>query len=312
MPPDNGFGERLQPNRSVLFSSIYPTCGAWPGQVLLERQLCPVRPRKDPEQKMGTTRRPPGPTPLRPWPGWGHLGRTNAAESISSPVDLTAFFLDDGTVGDPTRPQPFLVGFQRGLDGRGPQSANTSQPNLDPWTAIRPEPRQDGRFDTTSASLFWVLLSAPLDFCLRKLQEKLDRAERLMTQLVRLQSPATALVLLRFCLGWCQISPPSSLSSVPQSADVPSRTGLGGIIQVAITQEAWLQAQASTKERRFRHQRPRSPLSPNSWPRAAAQLPLPADFGPNATTLLTPTCPLPRGNSAATSEKMRLGGQMAR
>ena len=44
------------------------------------------------------------------------------------------------------------------------------------------------------------------DFCLRTVQDKLDRADRLVTQLVRLQSPATALILHPLCLGRCQIS----------------------------------------------------------------------------------------------------------
>ena len=42
----------------------------------------------------------------------------------------------------------------------------------------------------------------PSDLCC-KLKDTLGRAERFMTQL---QSPATALIPLRFCFSWCQIA----------------------------------------------------------------------------------------------------------
>ena len=62
-----------------------------------------------------------------------------------------------------------------------------------------------------------------------------------MTQLFRLQSLATALVLLRFCLGWCQISHPHDASGHPpplhpEDADLP---------------EAWRRAQVSIKKGGF-------------------------------------------------------------
>ena len=66
----------------------------------------------------------------------------------------------------------------------------------------------------------------------RKLQAKMDRVERLSARLVRLQSPPTAVVLLRFCLGRCQNTDhartmlPSNLPPplYPKSAGRPSRT----------------------------------------------------------------------------------------
>ena len=67
----------------------------------------------------------------------------------------------------------------------------------------------------------------------RLLQEKLDHAKRLMTDLVRLQSPATALILLRFCPCWYQISyhaptmPPVSLHLCTQRMQTSLKTCLG-------------------------------------------------------------------------------------
>ena len=58
-----------------------------------------------------------------------------------------------------------------------------SQPNLCHQTSTQPKPRRDGRS--------FMRCFRP-DFCLRTLQDKLDRADKLMTQLVRLQSPATS------------------------------------------------------------------------------------------------------------------------
>ena len=46
----------------------------------------------------------------------------------------------------------------------------------------------------------------PSDFCSPDFSTKLDRADSLMSQLIRLQSPVTALVPLHFCLSWCQIT----------------------------------------------------------------------------------------------------------
>ena len=91
------------------------------------------------------------------------------------------------------------------------------------------------RHDKCFASLKTAF--GPPDFYLRKLQEKLDRVERLMTHLVRLQTMATA--LLRFCLGWCQ------------TQKMPTTFGkcFGGIIQTSMIYEACLRAQASIKKR---------------------------------------------------------------
>ena len=102
--------------------------------------------------------------------------------------------------------------------------------------------------------------------CHRELQEKLDRAERLMTQLVRLQFPATALVLLRFCLGWCQMSyharamPPRQHAPLrPNNADFsqelprrshPSRHHPRGLAP----------GTSFRQKMRFRHQSSRSPF----------------------------------------------------
>ena len=67
--------------------------------MLLARQFCLVRPRIDPGEKVGTTSRLLGPLLLILGLDWTISEGRTQAESINSPLDLTAFFLDDGTVG---------------------------------------------------------------------------------------------------------------------------------------------------------------------------------------------------------------------
>ena len=135
------------------------------------------------------------------------------------------------------------------------------------------------------------------------------KAGHCSTQRVRLQSLATAVVLLRFCLGWCQTSyhartmPPDSLLLGAQTI----MKCLGGIIQGAITQEAWLRAQVSIKKEN-RYSTPQRP----SWPPAAARQPC-------ATPCGTPTKPhptemwLPLGHSPTSpSTTTQLGTQATR
>ena len=75
-----------------------------------------------------------------------------------------------------------------------------------------------------------------------------------MTQLVRVQSLATALILLTFCFGWCQISchartmPPASLHLCAQLMQTSLKSCLGRIIQAPITEGAWLRDRAPMKK----------------------------------------------------------------
>ena len=60
----------------------------------------------------------------------------------------------------------------------------------------------------------------PPEFCLRKLQEKLDRAGRLVAP------SATVLVLLRFCFGWCQIIHHARMMPSAESSTSPPLKGV--------------------------------------------------------------------------------------
>ena len=79
------------------------------------------------------------------------------------------------------------------------------------------------------------------DLCFCKLQEKLDRGARLMTQFVRFQSRATALILLRFCLARLESDRRTPVTSVLK---ISLRNCCGGVIQVSITDDASLRAAA--------------------------------------------------------------------
>ena len=72
-----------------------------------------------------------------------------------------------------------------------------------------------------------------------------------MTQLVRLLSPASALVSLRYCVCWCQIS--NLARTMP-----PDRLHLQ-----KMQTDSWLRAQVSIKKQ-ILHQRPRAP-SNSRW-----------------------------------------------
>ena len=101
---------------------------------------------------------------------------------------------------------------------------------------------------------------------LRELQKKLNRPENLISQLVHLQSPATALVVLRFRLVWCQISyharavPPDSLrkkdASISHSHSVPRRYSPSSDIRRHLAPRSSIH-----QEGRPWHQRLRAPLS---------------------------------------------------
>ena len=95
--------------------------------------------------------------------------------------------------------------FLGGLSGQAWASSSTlrsaSTSHTSPLQPPRshPQPRQAGRSDTTN-----VLQTSVSQSCRRP---SMEWAEKLMAQLARLQSPATALVLLRFRLGWCASAP---------------------------------------------------------------------------------------------------------
>ena len=107
---------------------------------------------------------------------------------------------------------------------------------------------------------------------------------------------------------------PDSLLLCAQTMQTSLKKCPGGIIQVAIAKEASLRTRASIKQGFWASGTPCCIPLPPFWPQAAAaQPPSAAAFGPTTTTPPTPaTCPLPRQNSAATSERMPLEDQMAR
>ena len=110
VPPDHGFGSAFnQLDRPCFLCEIRPVS---PGLAGFERQCCLVRPRKVPSKKRRATRRP------RPRRAISE-GQTQA-ESTSSSLDFTAFFLNDGTLGGSHETtQTFLTGFESGLDDKG-------------------------------------------------------------------------------------------------------------------------------------------------------------------------------------------------
>ena len=100
----------------------------------------------------------------------------------------------------PMRPhRPALQVSKKGLDDRGLQ-LNPTKCDNNPARSLSLDihpPEAPGGWKVRQNNCFALLGAAfgPPDFRLRKLQQVLDRAEKLMTQLVRLQSPATAAVL---------------------------------------------------------------------------------------------------------------------
>ena len=96
-----------------------------------------------------------------------------------------------------------------------------------------PRARRTGRVEGPVPGV--AVGSADLCFC--KLQEKLDRGARLMTQFVRFQSRATALILLRFCLARLESDRRTPSTSVLK---ISLRNCFGGVIQVSITDDASL------------------------------------------------------------------------
>ena len=120
---------------------------------------------------------------------------------------------------------------------------------------------------------------------IRKLQEKLGRAERLLTQLVRRKSPVAALALFFASADARSAAMPARCTQTASSRKC--RPPKSGTTQVAITKEACLRAEASIKNGGFGIRDPCSTLRQPSWPQAAA----------------LPTWPLLRHSSAATSKR---------
>ena len=132
---------------------------------------------------------------------------TSADVDVCSKVATSGLYLDDGTVcGSHEATQACLTVSRRRPRRPGtstPHSASTSWPS--PF--LPPSARGPCRMhDSTRQMLRTSAASGPSDFCLRKLQEKLDRAERLRTQLVRPRFLATLPRPPSLLLGWCQIS----------------------------------------------------------------------------------------------------------
>ena len=123
------------------------------------------------------------------------------------------------------------------LDDRGLKLNSTMWEHMPAFgLCIRPKPRQDGQSETTSALLFWALLAALWT-------SGSANSKSSWTGQELMAHPDTALILLRFCLGWREIRYHARTSSVPQKMQSPC-----GIIQVAITQEAWLRASLDQKK----------------------------------------------------------------
>ena len=132
----------------------------------------------------------------------------------------------------------FLTGSQRGLDDRGLEPNPTKCEYIPvktlPQDIRAPEAPAGWKVRYDKCFALGAAFGHP-DFCLRKLQEKLDRAERLATQLVRLRSLATAhgarsapvrfsRTASTFVPSRCR--PPSRISLV-ESSESPSHRTLG-------------------------------------------------------------------------------------
>ena len=194
-----------------------------------------------------------------------------------------------------TRPHTFLAGSQRGLDDR---------PQAEPHIG-HPSARSPGRMDGLTRHMHCSL------GC-RKLQERLNRAERLVAHVsdFSLQPPP----VLRFCLGWCQTSyhartmpPDTLLFCVQKNADVlqeqprrdhPSRHYSGGVAPCTSLHQ---------KKRRLRHLRSRPPFTCCLLGLEPAQRSFCNRLRSQNNDTSEPTWPLPRRNSAATSEKKQPG-----
>ena len=197
----------------------------------------------------------------------------------------------------------------------GPQTelhtvGSTNQPHQCHQTSILPKPPQGGRSGTTSALLFWALLSDHQTFCLRKLQEKLRRDSRPNLSVSSLLPPrppsgARAAVMPAQC---SQTASPLR----PNNADFHQESSQRNHPSSPSLRRLWLQAQAHIKKGGFGIRDPVLHSIHPFWPQAAAQPSFAAVFGLTITTLQTPMCPLQRRNSDATSEKMQLADQMAR
>ena len=148
----------------------------------------------------------------------------------------------------PTRPhRPFLRGFHRGT---GRQRNQVERDKVRAETPTRRKVRHDICF-----ALLGAAFGSP-DCCFRKLQEKLDRAERLMTPP---NSSASSLepLLLRFCLDWCQTSyhartmPLDCLLFCAQKVQTSRKNCLGGVIPVAMTMRLGSLLRPPSKKRGF-------------------------------------------------------------
>ena len=161
---------------------------------------------------------------FRPWPPRARLRRASTSRchhqwtwrNSTLAAGLSAF---------PTKPaQAFFAGFTNGLDDRCPCLRQSIL-----W------PQWSGQFDATDASHCWTSLSVPPNFCLRKLSEEVDGAEKLV-------SPR---------LPW------SASAQLPRAEDAPTcakkmQTSpircVGGIIRVCLSRVITSCARSSKKE----------------------------------------------------------------
>ena len=158
------------------------------------------------------------------------------------------------------------------------------QPNLCHQTSIRPKPRQDGRSDTTNASLFWALLSIPWTSA--------SVTPREVEPCKETRDPSRS----RPVCSYCPLSFFAFASAAVRSATTPTRRPQKASASADVPNEMpwrncpsppplWRrgsQRTSSPQKRRFRQQGPRPPfLLLPSWPRAAAQTPFAVAFWPD-------------------------------
>ena len=163
------------------------------------------------------------------------------------PVDIAAFYLNDGTeCGRHAATQTLLSGIACGLDDRGlqldpskyeyipnnPLPADSQPPEAPPGWLVR---------NDRSFGLVWVPPSGSQTVTFATSTRSWTGVTSFMARLSRLQSPATAVVLLGFCLGWCPITFMSggSFASVSSSGSIECRPAhvycLSSMLQVAVT-----------------------------------------------------------------------------
>ena len=149
--------------------------------------------------------------------------------------------------------QAFRVGFQRRLDDRGlklnPTECDYIPAQILSQATHPPEPPAGWKVSITSDSPCWALLrllspSHP-DFCLRKLRDKSGSCGQTHDPTRPPPIPGHSSHPSSFQSRLVPDQPSCPHDAAPASTFVLNGCRLGGLIQVPITEGAWLQAQAS-------------------------------------------------------------------